>query len=95
MSHNIIKTRDMEGFHKHQYHNEHSVTRRPLTVFAVAVGKKEKQRCPRRLQHVYFEFTSQANVLQPDAFHRQAAHKAHTAHTSHKAYTRYAVSNRK
>jgi len=21
MSHNIIKTRDKEGFHKHQYHN--------------------------------------------------------------------------
>lgn len=95
MSHNIIKTRDMEGFHKHQNHNEHSVTRRPLTVFAVAVGKKEKRRCPKLLQHVYFEFTSQANVLQLDAFHRQAVQKAHKAHTSHTAHTCYAVSNRK
>jgi hypothetical protein len=87
MSHNIIKTRDKEGFHKHQYHNAQSVTRRPLTVFAVAVGKKKKQRCPRRLQ--------QDNVLQPGAFHRQAAHKAHTAHTSHTEHTCYVVSNRK
>jgi len=31
MSHNTIKTRDKEGFHKHQYHNEYSVTRRPLS----------------------------------------------------------------
>jgi len=89
MSHNIIKTREKGGFHKHQYHNAHSATRRPLTVFAVAVGKKEKQRCPRRPQHVYYEFKSQATVLQSDVFHRQAAHKAHTAHTC------YAVSNSK
>jgi len=82
MSHNI-KTRDKERFHKHQYHNEHSVTQRPLAVFAVAVGKKEKQICPRRLQNVYLEFISQANVLQPDAFHRQDAHKVHKAHTTH------------
>jgi hypothetical protein len=43
MSHHIIKTTDKEGFHKHQYHHEHSVKRRPQTVFAVAVGKKENK----------------------------------------------------
>ena len=36
-----------------------------------------------RLQHIYFEFIYQVNVLQPDAFHMLAAH------------TCYAVSNRK
>jgi hypothetical protein len=95
MSHNIIKTRVKEGFHIHQYHNKH-VTRRPLTVFAVAVGKKEnkdvRDASSTSTLNLYLRPTFCSQTLSTGRQHtKRTQRRQHTHRTQHTHVTLYQI----
>jgi O-acetyl-ADP-ribose deacetylase (regulator of RNase III) len=73
-----MKNRDKYGFHKHRYHDEVTVTRKPLPVFSLVVGKTEN------------EDTGDASMTPPsNEYHGLLSHTVTTEERRGKAQTQH------